>query len=56
MTLSEKKQMKNLKETQERIDAMQKKIDQKLQSLKIDEIKNRLDETENAINSRYSKR
>ena len=56
MTFSEKNQMKKLKETQERIEATQKKIDQKLQSLKIDELKNRLDEAENSINSRYSKR
>ena len=48
--------MKKLKETQERIEATQKKIDQKLQSIKIDELKNRLEEAENAINSRYSKR
>ena len=48
--------MKKLKETQERIEATQKKIDQKLQSIKIDELKNRLDEAEIGINSRYSKR
>ena len=48
--------MKKLKETQERIEATQKKIDQKLQSIKIDELKNRLEEAENAIKTRYSKR